>query len=313
LSIILLEGCDGAGKTTLAERLVEYTRGRGNTAELIHRGVPERHPLEEYEYDLEQLDPAANHLLVMDRWHLGQLVYGGLYRDENLLGLGGAWHVDALLKRYGALQFIVAPPLGEIRRRLGVRGEDYLKAEHVEHVWRTYMDLGHRFDIPILTDDLDDEDLRVMVDTAFSRAARNEPLRAFSTYVGPRFPEILLVGEKHGPTKKGRAPHRAAFVPYPSTSGKWLCDAIVSQQVLGTNRIGLVNALQDDIANLVDVLGQPKIVALGNAAAAECDRLDLSFGQLPHPQYMRRFQNGSVETYAAWIPVAADEQRKVFA
>jgi thymidylate kinase len=310
--LIMLEGCDGAGKTTLANRLVEYAQGRGFTAELWHRGVPERHPLEEYEYDLEQADPAIDHLIVMDRWHLGQLVYGGLYRDENLLGMGGAWHVDALLKRYGAVQLIVSPPLDEIRRRLGVRGEDYLKAEHVEHVWKSYQELAERFDIPTLECDVDDDDLRVLVDTAHSRAARNEPLRAFSTYVGSRFPEILLVGEKHGPTKEERAPHRAAFVPYPSTSGKWLCDAIAGQQVLGTNRIGLVNALQDNVADLVDVLGQPKVVALGNAAAQECDRLGLLFGQLPHPQYMRRFQNRNAETYAAWIPVAADEQRKVF-
>jgi thymidylate kinase len=305
--IIMLEGTDGAGKSTLGNRLVEYAQKRGFTAELWHRGVPERHPLEEYEYDLEQANPPSDHLIVMDRWHLGQLVYGGLYRDENLLGVSGAWHVNALLERYGAVQFIVSPPLEEIRRRLGVRGEDYLKAEHVEHVWTSYQVLAERFGIPILACDLDDEDLRVIFDTARARAARTSPLRDFTTYVGPRFPEVLLVGDVHGPAKEGRAAHRAAFVPYPSTSGRWLCDAIASHPVLSQKRIGLVNANQgDDIEKLVDILGQPQVVALGAEAMSTLGRLEINHGTVPHPQYMRRFRNKTHNEYAESILTVAD-------
>lgn len=304
--IIMLEGTDCAGKSTLANRLVEYAQSRGFTAEVRHYGVPQRHPLEEYEFDLEQMDPPTEHLVVFDRYHLGQLVYGGLYQDENLLGMGGAWHVNALLERYGTLPFIVSPPLDVVRQRLEMRGEDYLKSEHVEHVWRTYQQLSDEFSIPLLTSDLDDDDLRVLVDTAHSRAKRAEPLRQFSTYVGPRFPEILLVGDRQNFGGGEPAQHRSAFMPYPDTLGKLLCDTIVRHPILGRKRIGLVYALEDDIGLLVDTLGQPKIVALGWTAKGTCARSDVLYGSVQHPTYMRHCTNKKHEKYAEAILTASE-------
>lgn len=313
---ILLEGVDGAGKTTLAERLVERAEERGLTGKVWHRGVPVRHPLEEYELDIEtdypqDADTRLSTLVVADRWHLGQLVYGGLYRDENLLGEAGAWHVDLLLQSIGALQFVVAPPIDVIRRRLEARGEDYLREEHVQRVYDHYLELVQRTpSLSLITRvNVPDAVLDTMIDQAVLQTEATNQLLRFQTYVGPRFPRILLLGERHstGAQTARRPAYRAAFVPYPGTSGRWLSETLVSS-TLADQPIGLANAAQENLPQLVRTLNEPRVVALGRRAAEYCEAVHLEHGIVPHPQFMRRFHAGQRFSYAEAIRHAADEQ-----
>jgi thymidylate kinase len=316
--LIVLEGVDGAGKTTLAQRMVAAAELRGYEAEIWHRGVPVRHPLQEYELDLE-LDYGGNterRLIVCDRWHLGQIVYGELYRNDlKDSNLGTTWHVDALLQAYGAMQLVVSPPLDIVKSRLEQRGEDYLQPEHVGYVHQRYEELADFFGKSITTirdAELSDSDLNVLMLRAVCRSAASERLRPFGTYVGPRDPELLLLGDAHanGPMMKDAPPHRAAFVPYGHTSGRWLCDSIVSSP-LAFQRVGIANAAQEDVAALLDVLGQPKVVAMGQVADQRVTDLGIDHGAVPHPQYMRRFFNSYKIQYTKAIAKAADNNEKV--
>jgi thymidylate kinase len=314
--IIVLEGCDGTGKSTLAQAMVEEAKGMGITADVWHRGVPERHPLEEYEFDLESRYDAMRtdetKLLVCDRWHLGQAVYGDLYRDKNELGAGGIWHVDAFLRARGALQLVFVPPDDVLQRRIGVRGDGYIRYEDIPVINEAYRALTRQYPMSMLA--IDDEDfldatrIRSIIQGArlFTRDAH--PLAAFGSYVGPHEPEILLLGEKRAETRTGRrAAHltqRASFVPYGGTSGQWLCDTIVHTE-LQTHEIGLANALEEDLPALFTALGEPQVVTLGKAAHLYLEERYTTHGAVPHPQYMRRFRNNDQERYAEAIIEAA--------
>lgn len=316
--IIVLEGCDGTGKSTLAQAMVEEAQGMGITADVWHRGVPERHPLEEYEYDLEsgydahRTDPTK--LLVCDRWHLGQAVYGDLYRDKNELGAGGIWHVDAFLRARGALQLIFVPPDDVLQRRIGVRGDGYIRYEDIPVINRMYRDLTEQYPSSMLA--IDDEDfldttrIKSIIHGARILAREADGLAAFGSYVGPRTPEILLLGEKRATTKLDRRMQRASFVPYSSTGGQWLCDTIVHTE-LQTEEIGLANALEEDLPALFIALGEPQVVTLGKAAHLYLEERYTTHGAVPHPQYMRRFRNTDQEEYAAAIIEAAMMQCEV--
>jgi thymidylate kinase len=328
--IIVLEGVDGSGKTTLAENLAAIGRGKGFDVGVWHRGVPKRHPLEEYEWDLEQHYPDVpsermRRLIVCDRWHLGQLVYGGLYRDENLLGVGGAWHVDAFLRSLGAVQLVLSPSLEVIRGRIAHRGEDYLKAEDVEYVWKAYRSFGELSwpDVAMLHQDdpVGDAQALGILQLAQERAERTMHLGKFPTYVGPPRPDILLLGDKRGPVAKNRVPHRTAFVPYGPTSGKWLAEAIVRGsepgEPLHRYTIGLANAGEENVEKLLEALGyphdEPMVVTLGNAAHRILEQRNIPHGAVPHPQYGRRFYGNEQERYAQMILEAAvDPDRYTF-
>jgi thymidylate kinase len=333
--LIVLEGIDGGGKTSLAENLVKEAELRGWEGEVWHRGVPTRHPLEEYELDLEDDYPRSaedrrRRLIVCDRWHLGQLVYGPLYRkDLKDFNLGCAWHVDALLQSLGAVQLILSPPLDVALERSFKRGEDYLQREHFEYVHRAYesmvYDHGHgaEWDVghgifhrswKILREPPDDHDVTTLLDTAMCRSDRANALWPFSTYIGPRSPDLLLLGDRHGEGPRGLRPdavhHRAAFVPYGGTSGRWLTECIV-QSSLSTRRVGIANSNQEDVEALWHTLDRPTVVALG--AQAEEALLDTAIphGLVPHPQYMRRFHHHLKKEYVQAILAASISNGKV--
>lgn len=132
--LIIFEGCDGTGKTTLANKVAEELPLEATR--LLHRGVPTRSPIEEYT-DLEGPYDQSHHV-ICDRWHWGELVYGPLYRDRSELGLAGLREVEDFLRPLGAIVVWLREDPQVIRRRLADRGESYLQDRHIETVLDAY-------------------------------------------------------------------------------------------------------------------------------------------------------------------------------
>lgn len=313
--LIVLEGCDGVGKTTFGDVLAERATRKWASVRFLSRSRPQRHVMEEYELDLERsyqrVFPLAR-LLICDRWHLGELVYGPLLRGESQLTFGAAWHVDAFLRSRGAVQVVMHQSPDVVRERLASRGEDLLKLDDVEQVCSHYRFLSQVFRDSVVefVGDPTDHDVDELVRTAREAARRVVDLHMFSTYVGPPDPEIVLLGERRK-FQETRPDHAAAFVPYPGTSGHWLCDAVATSDRLFHKRIGLANACEENVPELVRTLGNPRVVALGRLADRECDRYDVPHGSVPHPQYGRRFKHHEQDAYTAAIYEAATEHGRV--
>jgi thymidylate kinase len=148
--LIVLEGCDGVGKTYLAERLRTEIEARGpGYVDVLHRGVPTR-PLSE-EYDLSWYRPGEKEHYVLDRWHLGEWVYGRLYRGRSELGIRGLARIDRQLRSMGALRIILDEDFIEIAERLADKGEDYLQPQHQTHVLSEYKMLAAHFGWQLLS------------------------------------------------------------------------------------------------------------------------------------------------------------------
>ncbi len=134
MPIIIVEGVDGAGKSTFIEMIKEEIPDRFNVISW-HCG-PIRDTVEE-EYYLPLLDVEED-FMVSDRWHVGEMIYGPLYRSESKVE--GEWKdkIEKLLDDLGAIKVIMMPSLEEVKRRLADRGEDYLQDKHVEQVYNFY-------------------------------------------------------------------------------------------------------------------------------------------------------------------------------
>lgn len=313
--IVILEGADGAGKSTFANQLAELGRGKGYTVLEWHRGVPTRHPLAEYELDLERdypTDPEerARTLLIADRWHIGQYVYGGMYRDNNVLGNGGLWHVDAFLQSYGAIQLLLTAPDHVLVDRVTKRGDDYIKTDDLPRIVARYSAYQSRYWRTLTTapDDRTEDYAERVLRYAEDADASAQPLFRHSLYVGPRWPSIVLVGH---PKALGRMPnayvpyqHRACFPPYPNTSGRWLCEMIATTRLL-SYEIGLTRVGEEDMSGLLTTLidgnRSLKIVALGKAAKEHLNEIGFEYVSVPHAAYTWRFQPHEQARYANWI------------
>jgi thymidylate kinase len=117
--IIIIEGPDGAGKTTLARDIVVRT-----TARCFHKSAPTKRSIDEY------LLPDGSSL-VLDRWHLGELVYGPLVRGETDMDDETFLVVEDKLKARGAVLVVLNPPVPLMVARLKERGEVPLESRLV--------------------------------------------------------------------------------------------------------------------------------------------------------------------------------------
>lgn len=131
---IVFEGCDGAGKSTLARAAADAFG-----ATLMHSALtpPGTDLVAAYTRLLDQRGR-----LVFDRCFLSELVYGPLYRGHSRLTYpqfaGLVRHVAA---RGGIFVHVTAPPL-EIRRRLDERaGEEPPSLTAITDICRRYDEL----------------------------------------------------------------------------------------------------------------------------------------------------------------------------
>ena len=310
--LIVIEGCDGTGKTTFANVLADLIRMRlpQDEVRILHYGPPVRHPLEEYELDLEWYRPGCGTHLIIDRLHWGEAIYGPLYRGKSLLGRAGILHVDLFLSARGGVAVLLHPPVGEIRRALTRRGEDYLKSEHVDRVANEYLEMlvwssMPRMGYPNYADKFDAEDV---LRYAMLQDMNHRVLNRFPTYIGSYRPQFLLLGERRNhPTEQV---HQAAFVPYGVTSGRYLLDAL---PVAVWESVGIANACEENVRDLWETLNYPAVVALGNTARDVCVDQKIPHGAVPHPQYVRRFYYKRQVEYGELICQAAmtqDDLRK---
>lgn len=133
MPVIILEGVDGSGKSTLATKLFGASPV---PTTLLHRGPMQGTVEEEYIYPLNTLQPGR--LLIADRWHVGEMIYGPIYRGKSLVAGDYNLVIEKLLSDMNAVKVMVSPPVEVVKARLDHRGEDYLKPEHVDEVHAFY-------------------------------------------------------------------------------------------------------------------------------------------------------------------------------
>jgi thymidylate kinase len=135
--VIILEGIDGSGKSTLAAEFEKSIKLRQPNANVIraHRGPMIGSVEDEYLrpiYDLEE-----NDVLIADRWHVGEMIYGPIYRGHSQIR-SVIGEVETFLDLYKAIRIIMSPSISVVEQRLQDRGEDYLLPHHVAEVHEFY-------------------------------------------------------------------------------------------------------------------------------------------------------------------------------
>ena len=106
--MVILEGCDGSGKTTLAGALM---RKRGYDYTVVKTGLPEPG----YDVAVAYLDAIYAALArpgrtLFDRLHLGEKIYGPLLRGEDCMGQDGLATIERVMAAHNIALIICAPP-----------------------------------------------------------------------------------------------------------------------------------------------------------------------------------------------------------
>ena len=140
--IIILEGPDLAGKSTLAQQYAETVKRFDITPHHIHRGPlkPDRDPFEEYTLtDHEKfLAKDPDHCLIVDRWYPSEMVYGPIFRKGTRVSLRDAIELASRIPMEDARFRLLLPPVNLLIHRYEERGDDFIKKRHIYEIHRSY-------------------------------------------------------------------------------------------------------------------------------------------------------------------------------
>lgn len=228
--LILLEGVDGSGKSTLVD---DFLLQLHDEAVHYRRGPLKDHPLHEYLWPLVKYRTLLGPSVVCDRWHVGELVYGPLYRGASKLTPAMEAYIDAFLASRGALKLWVDTPFETVQIRLKTRGEDLLQEQHARLVWDWYRDHLPKRGWTAVSGVLQKQKRADEVENLITKARRlasSAISMHFSAYVGPPEPEVVLFGD-HASLRQNRPKYDGLpWVPYEDSPGHYAISAVVSQQ-----------------------------------------------------------------------------------
>lgn len=322
--LILLEGPDASGKSTLATQLAEALRAvyPSHTVNVMHKGPPTTHPLAEYENPLFTYRPGTGQHIICDRWHVGEYVYPSIFGRGTQADTAVMRHIDAFLNSRGAVVVHMNIDRERHRNLLETRGDDVVSVDMLDRIRERFTEyLMTHTTLPVLGITHHDspfniESIITLARTFETTAAK---LNSFITYVGPTSPRYLLVGDVRHAVQKMLPTNRdfamryptstlmlgPTFGPYRATSGHFLLDVIPDK--MWREGVGIANANDvDDFLTLRRTLGNPQTVALGRNAWRTITSLGvISAGAVPHAQYVRRFHHGYNRDYGELIYTAA--------
>jgi len=306
MPLIILEGADLAGKSTLAADLRREFNG---PTKLFRQGPPPADvPIRDvYELPWRSYTPNPLKLTVCDRWHLGEMVYGPLLRGESRLTLVERFHLELYLASLGAVLVHVQAPEADLRQRYRTRGDRLVSEEQVLRVAATYRALLGSSALPVLhaTSPLNKQQVRLLLSTATTLAA-SAVLHGPAPYLGrvDETPDLLLVADQPG---NGDAP---PFPPYEAAGcSRWFMEVAYR---LGAHRelnVVNANAVPPEQLERLATRKRQKTVALGRAGAAALDRLGLPHGTVNHPQSWKRSRYHDQAGYQTAIIRAAETQK----
>ena len=137
--ILLFEGPDGAGKSTMIKAVAAEHLAAGYPLEstAIWRAGPfpqDSDPWTEYVLPLMSLSASRDWLVLVDRWHVGELVYGPIFRGGSRLSEDQRTWIDGFLRSMGGVLVHLTASTEELTRRISERGDDMVGPEHVEAI-----------------------------------------------------------------------------------------------------------------------------------------------------------------------------------
>lgn len=291
MKVTIIEGPDGAGKTTL-------TKQAWSGADVVHTGPPSRHGAwRDYYGRLKTLvhNPNEPEHTVFDRFLYGEQVYGPVLRsDTSFTDIHRRMLERVLFSLQGVL--VVALPEWEVCREVwGSRAETELvkqeqKLKALYDRWKLLLSQGE-IQLPYTTYDFTDPRAVTQVQDV---AQMIRPPANQGPGIG-RFAEgvTLLVGEQ---VNTNVAELEWPFVSDQGSS-MWLTQQLAHHQVREGD-LYWINALdrngQRTSAAFLDLLRPKQIIAMGRAAEVWCKAHGVQHVYVPHPQAWKRFYSGQL-------------------
>lgn len=120
--IIIIEGPDGSGKTTLANKLSKQTG-----YPVVHRSAPKSDEEKAAMMNMYKQAIKESKNIIFDRCWYSEMAYGPIMRDTSVISFPEMYELEKQLAKRGALIIYCTDTPEVLWRRATQRGEDYIK------------------------------------------------------------------------------------------------------------------------------------------------------------------------------------------
>ncbi len=303
--MVILEGSDQAGKTTLAKQLLARL---GDGWEYHHEGPPPPGGEANHYAKMVLLDRQV----VLDRSHLGEMVYGPCCRGKAALTPLQVSVLNRIVAGRGGFVIWCDPPLGLIKARWkeDVTEKKPLKQLCFIHDTWNYVLRGAARELPVIrytaTTPAEGVDFveriisRICASAALGTQAGAINIKGYGSHRA----RMILVGEKVNP--------RATWLGLPfdqGASSEFLHGQLLARNIqekdlyfVNVDRLEEERDDQETLPFLMFRNPMAKIVALGKIAGAGLRRLGFCPAyDLPHPQSWVRFHSKEKNQYGKML------------
>lgn len=292
MAAIIVEGPDGAGKSTLVGKLAKMFGAR-----VIHHGpyLGERSIAGHYRRSLFRalLDPRP---IILDRAWQSEPIYGAAARRGAVrVSVHERRALERLAHRCDAVLVVCLPPRDVCERSWRARrGDEYLsRADQLNAVYTGYEQLAAappwEQSLPVTTYDYTNDSVKDLMYTVTNLGGSSPSVAKVPGLGRFRPGGTLIVGAEMG------APRRLDLPFIDATRrgcSAWLSDRL-HEWAVPESSLYWVNAYFDGAAtpfHWLDRLQPRRVVALGNVARLRLIEVNTRFQTVPHPQFWRRFK-----------------------
>jgi hypothetical protein len=281
--IILIEGIDGSGKTTLAKQLAAYFK-----LEYYHEGVPPP-SVSMLDHYGQLLQAARGRGVVFDRLGLGERVYGPIIRNDDRLGDDG-WRVfHRLITASGAYQVLCTPSYETCLKNWSSGRPEYVsRVTQFKSVYDRYQNLQEP---DMIVFDYEHDSLGALINKL---GVQRKVLP--TNMVGDPGGSYLFVGERGS-----NATTNLDLPFFGTTHSSGYLNRALELACYEERELAFMNAfsLKGYAANMIPIF--PRVIALGREAHIVCDSQGVDHHQVPHPQFWSRFHHDNIIGYASLL------------
>lgn len=291
--LIVIEGADKTGKTTLAQ---EISTKLGY--EYHHFGAPGPNPADEYAEFLIALAKPT----VCDRFYYGENVYGPLLRGKSLITPLQKIVIERLCRVKSGILIHARPPLDVVQHRMGMLGDKLITKAQNEKAYAMFNHVLHKSTMPKYIYDSSQskslENFMKYITMVLEEKVKSHPIYSgIGTIEGPR---NIFVGDtvNNNVTWKG--------LPFDAGSSSKFLQECLDASLIPEDSIYMVNSNTVCIAEVqtwYEKNDKINVLALGNNASVRLNQLGVKHTMVAHPSFWKRFKRGQKQTYIKHLEV----------
>jgi len=293
--MIIIEGPDGSGKSTLVRYLKDKTKYK-----IVKPYYPKVNQLSYYLHT-----PPLYYGHFLERYYISEIVYPKFKEGRKVMAPWGQFQIEAAILPYAPVILYLRPEKETIIRNIRNRGDDYISEHEVDIMLKEYDDTINKSFIPVIKYDFEKDNINSKIEESFNihniYDSRCKDLRKYLYSGSNRKGGIMIVGSDPSNRSVGNGYIRGFLSDKGSSMflHKVLYEAGVYNHVMPyfTN---FGKGFSDDkdkidaIREEIEIIQPKKIIVLGKGISK---KIGVDCEEIEHPSYVKRFSYNNYDWY----------------